>query len=109
MKTLIITTVALAALAGAAQASQGVTDRAYVEAARCRGLAASNGLGKVDTAQIDTFLREQGGARELGVRTQAVNKMKGAEAEGDKADGEKKVKLLAEREKVCGGYLAGGK
>lgn len=108
MKTLMITAVAFAALAGAAQAAPGVTDRAYVEAARCRGLANSTGLGKLDTAQIDAFLRDQGGSRELGVRTQAINKMKGAEAEGDKADAQKKAKLLAEREKVCGAYLAGG-
>lgn len=109
MKTLIITTVAVAALASAVQAAPAITDRAYVEAARCRGLANSTGLGKLDTAQIDGLLRNEGGSRELGVRTQAINKMKGAEAEGDKADGEKKAKLLAEREKVCGGYLAGGK
>ncbi len=109
MKTLIITTVAVAALAGAAQAGQGVTDRAYVEAARCRGLAASTGLGKLDTAQIDVLLRDGAVDRDLNVRTQALNKMKGAEADGDKADGEKKAKLLAEREKVCGQYLAGGK
>lgn len=105
MKMLTIAVVAVSALAGAAQAAP-VTNLQYLQAARCRGLAASEGLGKLDTAGIDTFLRTEGSARDLAVRTSAVNKMTSAMNEANKADGAKKEKLLAERGAQCAEWLA---
>ena len=107
MKSLIIAAVAFGSLAGAAQA--GVSNLNYLEAARCRGLASSENLGKLDTAALDEFLRTEGASRELAVRVSAKNKIDSARKEADGAEGEKKAKLLAHRESDCGAYLAGGK
>ena len=107
MKALIIATVAVASLAGVAHA--GVSDFRYLEAARCRGLAASDNLGKLDTAAIDEFLRNEGATRTLAVKASAQNKMSTALKAAAAADGDKKTKLLAEREANCGVYLGGAK
>ena len=107
MKALIVTAVAFAAFAGVAQA--GVSNLNYLEAARCRGLAASENLGKLDTTALDAFLRDEGSARDLAVRTSAINRMQSALKEANAADGEKKAKLLAQREGACAAYIAGGK
>jgi hypothetical protein len=108
MKTLIIATVAAASLASAAHAGS-ITNLQFLEAARCRGLASSDNLGKLDTASLDTFLRTEGSARDLAVRTSAKNKIDAARKEADAADGEKKTKLLAERDSNCGAYIGGAK
>jgi len=105
MKTLIIATIAVATFAGAAQAAPGASNLEYLQAARCRGLSVSEGLGKVDTTAVDAFLRAEGGPREIGVKTSAANKITAATKEGDKADGAKKEKLLAERQSLCGPWL----
>ncbi len=107
MKTLIIATLAAASLAGVAHA--GVSDFQFLEAARCRGLAASESLGKLDTASIDAFLREEGASRTLAVKTSANRKMTDAAKVAASAEGDKKAKLLAEREGGCASYLAGAK
>lgn len=107
-KILIATVVAASALtsvlAGAAQAAP-VSNLAFLHAARCRGLAASSGLGKLDTAGIDAFLKQETGARDLSVRVSASNKMSSAQKEGDTADGAKKEKLMAERSGECSALL----
>ncbi len=108
MKTLIIATVAAASLAGVAHAGS-VTNLQFLSAARCRGLASSENLGKLDTASLDAFLRTEGSARDLAVRTSAKNKIEAARKEADAADGEKRAKLLAERDGSCGAYMGGGK
>lgn len=108
MKALIIATAAVASLAGVANAREA-TNLQYLEAARCRGLAASENLGKLDTATIDQFLRNESANRPLAVRTSAINKMSSAAKDAAAADGEKKAKLLAEREGACGAYIGGAK
>jgi hypothetical protein len=108
MKMIIVATVvAASALAGAAQAGASATNYEFLQAARCRGLATSEGLGKVDTASIDAFLRDQGASREGPVRVSARNKIADAQKEGDKAEGAKKDKLLAERSGACSAWLNG--
>jgi hypothetical protein len=106
-KIIVATVVAVSALAGAAQAGTAVSNLDFLQAARCRGLAASEGLGKVDTANIDAFLKQETGNRELPIRVSANNKIAGAQKEGDKAEGAKKEKLLAERSGVCSAFLNG--
>ncbi|MDR7116110.1 hypothetical protein [Caulobacter sp. BE254] len=105
-KVIIAAAVALSGLAGAAQAAE-ISNTQFLQAARCRGLAASEGLGKLDTAGIDAFLKQETGARELPVRASANNKISGAQKEGDKAEGAKKEKLLAERSTTCSAWLGG--
>lgn len=106
-KIIIATVVAVSALAGAAQAGASATNYEFLQAARCRGLATSEGLGKLDTASIDAFLRDQGASREGPVRVSAKNKIADAQKEGDKAQGAKKEKLLAERSGACSAWLSG--
>lgn len=108
MKSIIIAAAAASALSGAAQAASTVTDIQFLQAARCRGLAASEGLGRLDTAAIDQLLRTEGQARELAVRASATNRINAARTQGDKAQGAKKEKLLAERQGDCASWLQGG-
>lgn len=108
MKVLIIATVAAASLASAANAGS-ISDLQFLEAARCRGLASSENLGKLDTASLDALLRAEGGDRDLAVRTSAVSKIDSARKQADAADDKKKAKLLAERESKCAAYLGGAK
>jgi hypothetical protein len=105
-KIIIAAIVAASAWPGAAQAAE-ISNTQFLQAARCRGLAASEGLGKLDTAGIDAFLKQETGSRELPVRASANNKISGAQKEGDKADGAKKEKLLAERSGACSAWLGG--
>lgn len=107
MKALIIATVALGSFAGVAHA--GVSNLSYLEAARCRGLAASENLGKLDTTALDAFLRAESPSRDLAVRTSANNKMQAALKEANAAEGDKKAKLIAKRDGDCAAYIAGGK
>jgi hypothetical protein len=105
MKKMIAAAVAVSALAFAAQASAAVSNLQLLEAARCRGLAGSETLGKLDTAKIDALLKSESSARELAVRTSIVNKMSSALKEANAADGAKKDKLLAERSGACATWL----
>jgi hypothetical protein len=107
MKALIIATVAFGAFAGVAQA--GVSNLDYLEAARCRGLASSENLGKLDTTALDSFLKAESASRDLAVLNSANNKILSARKEADAAAGDKKVKLLAKRDGACAAYIAGGK
>jgi len=108
MKTIIIAAVIASALTGVAQAAPKVSDKEFLQAARCRGLAASEGLGPVDTAAVDLLLRTEGYPRALSLKLSANTKMKAAQAQGDKAEGAKKEKLLAERQDTCTSWLQGG-
>lgn len=103
-KIIIAAVVAASAMTGLAQAAE-ISNMQFLQAARCRGLAASEGLGKLDTAGIDAFLKQETGSRELPVRVSANNKISAAQKEGDKAEGAKKDKLLAERSSACSNYL----
>jgi len=105
-KIIIATIVAASALTGVAQAATAVSDYDFLQASRCRGLAASEGLGKLDTASIDAFLKVQANNRESHVLNSARSKISGAQKDGDKASGAKKDKLLAERSGACSTYLS---
>ena len=104
-KIAVAAAVAVSALSFAAQASAAVSNFELLQAARCRGLAGSETLGKLDTAKIDALIKTESSARELAVRTSIVNKMVAAQKEADGADGAKKEQLLAERSGACTGWL----
>lgn len=107
MKKILLTAIiAASALAGAAQAGTA-SDEAYMQAARCRGLAASEGLGAIDAAAVTAFLEQEGKGRDAAVRFKAGSTVAGARKEGDKARGAAKDRLLAERSSVCSAYLNG--
>ena len=54
MKAFVIAAVVAASVAGGAQAAgSGLSDLQFLKAARCRGLASSENLGKLDTASLE--------------------------------------------------------
>lgn len=108
MKMILIPTLALMSFAGVAQAAPDLSDLQVLQAARCRGLASSEGLGKLDTTALDSVLKAEIQGRDLAVRTSAAKKIASATAQGDKASGPKRDKLLAEREGVCAAWIKGG-
>ena len=96
-------TVCLAA-AGAAAASQRVTDVDYLRAARCKGLA--SGLGSVDTSRLDAFLKDQGRTRDASIYERSDAEMRKGRREA--GDAEAKGRLNAELNGPCLAYLNGG-
>ena len=107
MKKIILTAViAAAAFAGAAQAGTAPT-AAYLQAARCRGLATSEGLGAVDVTNIDAFMKQEGAGLDAKTRFALGSKISSAQKEGNRARGAAKDKLLAERSGACSAYLGG--
>ncbi len=105
MKKVLIGLVAVS-FAGVAHAEASISDTQFVEASRCSALAASENLGKLDTAALQAFLGEQGANRKESVRASAVREMIATRRKADTAEGAKKAKLQAERQSVCAGYLA---
>jgi hypothetical protein len=105
-KIILTAVIAVSAFAGAAQAGTA-SSAVYLQAARCRGLAASEGLGAVDTASIDAFLKQEGSGRDAQARFAAGTKISNAQKEGNRARGSTKDRLLAERSGVCSAYLGG--
>jgi hypothetical protein len=106
--------IALAALgfasAGAAFAQDQVSDTAFMQANRCKGLAL--GLG-MDAAGLKTFVRQQSRSRAdmIIYRGQGL----ASQAQREAADPAKKEKLAAEYTSACaafggtgGGNVAGG-
>ncbi len=105
-KIVIAAAVAVSGLAFAAQASAAVSNFELLQAARCRGLASSDTLGKLDTTKVDAMLKTESSARDLAVRNSLVNKMSAAVKEANAADSAKKEKLLAERSSTaCTAWL----
>jgi hypothetical protein len=110
MKAFVIAAVAAVSVAGAAEAAtSGLSDLQFLKAARCRGLASSENLGKLDTASLDALLRNESAQRDLPVQTSANGRMTSARKEADAAAGDKKAKLIAERDEVCAPFMNGAK
>lgn len=103
MKAVLIALVAAGSIAGVAHA--GATDKQFVEASRCSALAASENLGKLDTSAVDAFLRAESADRKASVRIDAVTKMNNARKKADSANGNAKLKLIAERDQVCAPFI----
>jgi hypothetical protein len=104
--TITMISFATALMASGAAFAGSMSNLDYLQAARCRGLAASEGLGKIDTAQIDQLLRSESPAREIAVRSSAARRINAATEAGNKATGAKKDRLLAERANACAPYLS---
>ena len=90
--------------AGAAAASDRVTDLDYMKASRCKGLA--TGLG-ADSAGLDAFLKEQGRSRTLIVVDRGADEMTKAKKEAAKADS--KDRVSAELSGPCMAYSGAAK
>jgi len=105
MKTAAIALVAVGLLtAGAASASDRVTDLDYMKAARCKGLA--TGLG-ADSAGIDAFLKEQGRSRSQIVLDRGSDEMTRGKRDASKSDSKDRVN--AELSGPCMAYSGSSK
>lgn len=106
MKTAaVLLTVLGLACAGAAAASDRVTDLEYLKANRCKGLAV--GLGSGDTAGVDALIKTQGRGRADAVLQRADQELSRAKREAAHADS--KDRLAAELSGPCVAYMGGGK
>jgi len=105
MKTAAIAFAAVGLLAaGAAQASEHVTDVDYMRAARCKGIAA--GLG-ADASGLDAFLKVQSRSRVPYVIDRGQDEMNRGKREAAKAD--LKDRISAELAGPCMAYTGQAK
>jgi hypothetical protein len=101
---LSIVALGVAGVAGAAVAQPGrLSDVAYVQAARCAGLASSK-LGSGDSATLVALLKAQSYDREQAVLDQASDAQQQAKREGNRADDYMKSKLQAELTGACASF-----
>ena len=96
----MLTALGVATAASAAPA-QRLSDVAYVEAARCAGLASSGKLGSSDGAQLMALLKAQAYDREQTVLDQASDAQQQAKRQASKADDYMKSKLQTELSTSC--------
>lgn len=87
-------------LAGAASASQRVTDVDYLRASRCKGIA--TGLGDTDTAGLDAFLKSQRNVRDEIILDRAEREM--ARGKREARDANMRDQLRAELDGPCLAY-----
>ncbi len=91
---------AFAATAAAAQPGH-LSDVAYMQAARCAGLASSSKLASADSAALSSLVKSQSMGRDPFILDQA-DEMKGkAKREADHADEYGKARLAAELNGAC--------
>jgi len=104
-----IAAIALAAAslvaAGSAAAAARATDSDYLAASRCKGLA--SGLGSIDTASLDAFLRTEGVSRNAYISERAAAEMSRARKQAGSPDA--KARLSIELSGRCTAFLAGDK
>ena len=92
---------ALGVTATAASAQPHLSDMAYVEAARCAGLASSAKLGSGDASAMKALLSSQASGRMPYILDQADDAQSKDKHEADKADDSTKSKLQAELSGMC--------
>ncbi len=101
----MVTVIGAAAAASAASAQPGrLTDVAYLEAARCAGLANSGKLGSSDGAALIALLKAQANGREQLVLDQADDAQQRAKRQVNRADDYMKSKLQAELSTDCASF-----
>ena len=91
---------AFAATAAAAQPGH-LSDVAYMQAARCAGLASSSKLGSADAAALASLVRSQAWGRDPYVLDKADDMQSQAKREADRADEYSKARLSAELNGAC--------
>jgi hypothetical protein len=102
---LAIVAAGVTALASGAQAQPGrLSDVAYVEAARCAGLANSGKLGSGDASSLNALLKAQAYDRLQTVLDQADDAQARAKREANRADDMEKTRLQNELSSSCASY-----
>jgi hypothetical protein len=101
MRILIGLSMAAMALATAASAQPRLSDPAYVDAARCAGLASSKNLASSDAAAMKALVSSQSAGRDPLVLDQADEATRNARVEADRAGPEAKAHLESELAGRC--------
>ncbi len=104
MKIVMFALAAAAFTTSAASGSDRTTDVQYLKAARCKGLAASL-TGLVDSAALDTFVKQAGRHRTSDVMQRADDEYDRARREARR--GGRKETLTAELTGPCQAFLGG--
>ena len=106
MKTaaILLATLGLA-VAGAAAASDRLSDVDYLKANRCRGLAA--GFGISDTASLDALIKTEGRTRLDYIYAKGQEELDRGKRDAAKTDA--KERFSAELNGACTAFLGGGK
>lgn len=102
MKFAVIVLAAATFAAGAASASDKVTDVDYLKANRCKGLATSID-GVVDPAALSSFIKAERGARASYIVNRGEEEFQRARKEGKSAD--RKERLTKELTTSCQAYV----
>ena len=102
----IAAAVAASAAVPAFAQSDRLSDVEYLQAARCRGLVASEALGAMDTASIDAFFAAQSKGRSTYIADKADQITADVKRAAKRAGTERKATLTAERAGVCARYAS---
>ena len=110
MRKIFAAAVVVASLAAATAADARITDRDFIAANRCRGLAGAEALGKIDTAGLDALLRAETRGRAQFVADEADKARADAERQARRAanNDAEKARLTAERATLCDTVSQGG-
>jgi hypothetical protein len=104
MKTAAILLAAIGlAVAGAAAASDHLTDVDYLRVNRCRGLA--EGLGSGDVAGLDSLIKTEGRSRVEAIYSKGQEELNRGRKEASRTDS--RERLSAELNGPCTAYLGG--
>jgi hypothetical protein len=94
-------------IAGATQVqaapSQKLSDTAYLQAVRCRGLAEAQGA---DTAALTAMLKAQKSGRDSFISERAKTMLKDAKREAGRSGEYQQSKVAAELSGACSAYIA---
>ncbi len=96
----LMMTAALGVTAAAAQPGR-LSDVAYMQTARCAGLASSGKVGSADASGMIALLKSQSGGRDPYVLDKATSLQQEAKSQADRASGYSKEKLSAELSGAC--------
>ena len=99
----VLTALSLASAATAAAAAPQVSDTAYLQAARCNGLATGLGL---DASALKAFMKTQSAGRSPLTSDRADDEFAKAKRE---AHGDAKDRLTAEYNSTCTAYMGPSK
>ena len=103
----LIITAAFCSVAGFAAASPPrLNDVQYIAASRCLGIVSSKTLGTSDAAALRSYVDQQSRARDVIAQDRADQAREDAMREGNRATGERKDRLVAERDGLCQAYVA---
>jgi hypothetical protein len=110
MLRLCAAALAVAAIAGAAQAAPlRLNDGQFIEASRCAALMASKALGgDGDASAIKTLLSRERAGRADFTRERADTAKQAADREARHANDAQKAKLVAERDGACQKFTLAG-